>query len=146
MRQTPRKRWSELFFSALKCEQLHVVEYLCTLDNETNLVYGVPKRLWHDLFLYSLRYIQPQILRALYGLGFEEPSGHPDIVEELVQEITENHGNTKLAECLRVILEHKQRSPVENAHFTRHWKMRFKKPVVENEHSEGILIPFPKIK
>jgi len=142
--ETPRKNWSELFYSAMKCDQLHVVDALLHLESGVNLVHGVPRRHWGDLFLAALRCTRPEIVRALYSLGFEEPMEYPHLVRELVEEFSAQTWNTKLAECLRVILDHKQPSPVRDTPTTRHWKMRFKKPDTIYENPQGIMIPFPR--
>jgi hypothetical protein len=142
--ETPKKNWSELFYSAMKCDQLHVVEYLLTVSDEFNLVNGVPRRHWNDLFLSALRSTRPEIVHALYSLGFEEPREYPDMVKELVDEFSHQTWNVKLGQCIRVILDHKQASPVKSQTF-RHWKVRFRNlEPHHHEHPQGVMIPFPR--
>lgn len=140
---TPRKQWNELLYSAVICDQVHIVDYMCTLDMEINLVYEVPKRYWQDIFLFALRFAKPKFIYALYSLGFQEPEQYPNIIKELLDEISESSGNTQLVECLRAIVRNKQRSPVKES-TTRHWKMKYRSVDPKDLEPRGIPIPFER--
>jgi len=140
---TPRKQWNELLYSAVICDQVHIVDYMCTLDSEINLVYEVPRRYWQDLFLFSLRFAKPKFIYALYSLGFQEPVEYPNIIQELLDEIGDRNGSTQLVECLRAIVRNKQRSPVKEP-TTRHWKMKYRSVNPEDLEPRGIAIPYKR--